>query len=97
MALAQRHTFQVLTKRPKRLAVMLADPGFVNEVGRHATDLIVSRAWQRWQLDLGGERLAGDSGRGDGWTTTPTRQGRLWSPPWPLPNVWVGTAIEDDD
>jgi len=34
MALARRHTFQVLTKRPKRLAVMLADPGFVRQVGR---------------------------------------------------------------
>jgi len=97
MALARRHTFQVLTKRPKRLAMLLADPGFVSEMGRHATELIASRAWQRWQLDLGSERLAGDSGLGGGWTATPTRRGNLWSPPWPPPNVWVGTSIEDDD
>lgn len=32
MALAERHTFQVLTKRPNRLAAMLADPGFAGEV-----------------------------------------------------------------
>jgi protein gp37 len=97
MALARRHTFQVLTKRPKRLTAMLADPGFVSEVARHATDLIASRPWQRWQLDLDGQRLAGDSGLGGDWTTTPTRHGNLWSPPWPLPNVWVGTSIENDD
>jgi protein gp37 len=93
MALTQRHTFQVLTKRPKRLAVMLSAPGFASEVAWYATDLIESRAWQRWQLDLGGQRLAGDSGLAGGWT----RHGTIWSPPWPLPNVWVGTSIEDDD
>jgi protein gp37 len=97
MALTRRHTFQVLTKRPKRLAAMLADPGFVSEVARDATDLIASRPWQRWQLDLGGHRLAGDSGIGGGWTTTPTPDGNLWAPPWPLPNVWIGTSIENDD
>ena len=97
MALTRRHTFQVLTKRPKRLATLLSDPGFAAAVARHATDLISSRPWQRWQLDLGGERLAGDSGLGKGWTITPARHGNLWSPPWPLPNVWVGTSIENDD
>jgi protein gp37 len=96
MALARRHTFQVLTKRPARLAAMTTDPAFAREVGHHATDLIGSRAWQHWQLDLGGQRLVGDSGRGDGWTTTPTRRSTLWSPPWPLPNVWLGTSIEAD-
>lgn len=97
MALTRRHTFQVLTKRPKRLAVMLSDPGFAAEVAQHATDLIASRAWQRWQLDLGGQRLAGDSRRGNGSTTTRTGPAMTWSPPWPLPNVWVGTSIENDD
>jgi protein gp37 len=97
MALTRRHTFQVLTKRPKRLAVMLADPAFAAEVGRHATGLICSRFWQCWQLDLGGQRLAGDSGVGGGWTATETNDGTLWSPPWPLPNVWAGTSIESDD
>jgi len=96
MALARRHTFQVLTKRPARLAAMIADPGFTRQVGQHATDLITSRAWRSWQLDLGGQRLAGDSGYGAGWTTTPTRRGTLWSPPWPLPNVWLGASIEAD-
>jgi protein gp37 len=97
MALAARHQFQVLSKRPKRLAALLADPAFVREVGEQATELIGSRAWQHWQLDLGGQRLAGDSGLGGDWTTTRTQDGTVWLPPWPLPNVWVGTSIESDD
>jgi protein gp37 len=28
---------------------------------------------------------------------TPGPGGHLWSPPWPLPNVWLGTSIESDD
>ena len=97
MALTARHTFEVPASRPGRLATLLASPRFRREVAQRATDLLGSRPWQRWQLDLGGERVAGDSGRGGGWTTAPTRYGNLWSPPWPLPNVWVGTLIEDDD
>ncbi len=76
---------------------MLASPAFVTEVGQHATDLMGSRFWQRWQPGLGGQRVAGDSGRGGGGTATETDDGTLWSPPWPLPNVWVGTSIESDD
>lgn len=96
MALTARHRFQVLTKRPKALARVLADPAFRIEVAEHATDLIGRTRWA-WQLDLGGQRLAGDSGRGSGWTTTTTENGSLWMPPWPLPNVWVGASIESDE
>ena len=99
MALAARHQFQVLTKRPKRLATILGDPGFVRQVAEQATDLIghTPPHLGRWRLDLGGQRLAGDSGLGGGWTTTATAQGTLWSPPWPLPNVWLGTSIESEE
>lgn len=97
MALTRRHEFQVLTKRPRRLARLLADPGFADQVALQATDLIGSRGWRRWQLDLGGQRLAGDSGLGAGWIVTESAGGALWAPPWPVPNVWVGTSIESDD
>jgi protein gp37 len=40
MALARRHTFQVVTKRPKRPATMPADPGFMHQVGEAATEII---------------------------------------------------------
>jgi protein gp37 len=92
MALAERHTFQVLTKRPKRLAVMLADPGFAHQVGKAAAEIIGQAARGRsvWRLPAPGASenrspandLAGISPVG---------------PPWPLPNVWVGTSIENDD
>jgi protein gp37 len=97
MALTGRHQFQVLTKRPRRLATILADSTFKRAVAEQATELISSWPWQRWQLDLGGQRLAGDSGLGEGWTVTPRPDGNLWTPPWPLPNVWLGTSIESDD
>ena len=97
MALTARHTFEVPVKRPRHLARVLANPRFRREVADGATDLLASRPWQRWQLDLAGERLAGDSGLGGGWTTTPTKHGNLWCPPWPLPNVWVGVPVDDDD
>lgn len=32
MELAKRHTFQVLTKRPERMAALLHDPGFIEQV-----------------------------------------------------------------
>lgn len=95
MALAGRHTFQVLTKRHARMRSLLRRARFRESVALHATDLLSSRAWQRWQLDLGGERLAGDSGLGGGWTVTETAEGNLWSPPWPLPNVHLGVSAED--
>jgi protein gp37 len=56
MAAASRHTFQVLTKRPQRMADLLADPAFAQRVGEEF-------AW--------GVRA------------------------WPLPNVWLGTSVED--
>jgi protein gp37 len=95
MALTARHTFQVLTKRHGRMRSLLNSPEFRATVAEHATDLIASRFWKCWQLDLGGERLAGDSGLGAGWTVTPVKDGNLWSPPWPLPNVWLGVSVED--
>lgn len=99
MTLTGRHQFQVLTKRPKRLGTILADPAFVHEVAEHATDIIGRTPPHLgcWRLDLGGQRLAGDSNVGGGWTTTDTEHGTLWSPPWPPPNVWIGTSIEHDD
>jgi len=99
MALTGRHQYQVLTKRPKRLATLLSDPTFADLVAVEASDIIGRTAPHagRWRLDLGGERLAGDSGLGTRWTVTETRDGNVWAPPWPLPNVWVGTSIELDE
>jgi protein gp37 len=96
MALTRRHTFQVLTKRPGRLARILTGEAFLAAVAEQATNLISSRGWARWQLDLGGQRLAGDSSDGPGWSVVDTPRDNTWVPPWPLPNVWIGTSIESD-
>jgi protein gp37 len=88
MALTGRHLYQVLTKRPRRLAALLSDPEFSALVAQHTTEIIGSTAPHlgRWRLDVGGDR----------WTVTKTEHGNLWMPPWPLPNVWVGTSVESD-
>lgn len=88
---AGRHTFQVLTKRPARARTLLNSDAFLRAVARHATD-IIGRTHIRGRLDLGGQALAGDSGRhGARWDVVDG----LWTPEWPLPNVWLGTSVED--
>lgn len=81
MALAPRHTFQVLTKRPQRMARLLASDDFVRAVGRAMDGLAGSLP--------PGEPLALDrccrSDRG------------AMPPAWPLPNVWVGVSVESRD
>lgn len=66
MALAQQHTFQVLTKRPERAAEFLREWA---AGGRH-----VWTAAQGIKMPRGQDKPA---------------------PGWPLPNVWIGTSVED--
>lgn len=96
MALSSRHAYQVLTKRHGRMRTVLSSEDFREAVAEHATDIIghMPPHLGAWRLDLGGQRLAGDSGLGGDWTATPTPHGNLWSPPWPLPNVWLGVSAE---
>jgi protein gp37 len=101
MALAPQHTFQVLTKRPERMREYLTRPvqgpwagrmHHVDDAGRvtDATD-----AWRRVQAKVGDLlpiippqqlNLASEmqEAHGDG-----------FMPRWPLPNLWLGTSIED--
>jgi protein gp37 len=101
MALTRRHTFQVLTKRPKRLAGLLADPGFVREVGQAAGQIIAGDPGGSMHVNnLAPGRSAGDldvSGASENWSPRRDGPGRVWVPPWPLPNVWVGTSVELDE
>lgn len=69
MAAAYQHTFQILTKRPERMAEVLNDEGFWAGVWGHG----VERWW-----DLKALALIDDIGPED-----------------PLPNVWLGTSVED--
>ncbi len=68
MAACPQHTFQVLTKRPRRMAELL-------------------RVW--------GEAEAGDRQYGFDNEVFELGFEPDCSPYWPLPNVWVGTSVED--
>ncbi len=72
MALASRHTFQVLTKRPERM------PGYL--VG----DGITRRTWIAREVAW----LVEEADRAHDWM--------VYGNDWPLPNVWLGTSIEND-
>lgn len=66
MALADRHTFQILTKRPDRMRRLLNSDEFQEAI----------------------TYVEGESPEGiDGY-------GYL---PWPLPNVWLGVSVEDQE
>lgn len=73
MAIAERHVFQVLTKRPERMRDYVATPGRAGAV-------------------------SAETGRGpDGdrsWPFVPPDDLAEW---WPLPNVWLGTSVEDQE
>jgi protein gp37 len=72
MAVAERHTFQVLTKRPKRMRALLNDAAWVEDVSFEILTLTV---------DWGNPEPSWMAGRDGDW--------------WPLPNVWLGTSVED--
>jgi protein gp37 len=76
MAAAPHHTFQVLTKRPERMAAWFA--WHAEEVRRR--DL----RYERWRVceDAALEHIEDLPAIG-------------CLQPWPLPNVWLGTTVED--
>jgi protein gp37 len=80
MALAPQHTFQVLTKRPHRMASVLGDADFAARV----TDAARRMALDTDRGGLGAAATRAVDALGDAPLV------------WPLPNVWLGTSIESD-
>jgi protein gp37 len=76
MAMTPQHTYQVLTKRPRRMRTVLSAPAFWFRVNDAA--------------DAADDALTAINPR---WPGVPS----LDPVPWPLPNVWAGTSIENDD
>jgi len=74
MGLAEWHTFQVLTKRPQRMARLLASPEF-REAWLAARDELAMTAHIQRLVRRGVVSLAVS---------------------YPLPNVWLGTSVEND-
>ena len=84
MALTPQHTYQVLTKRPARMRALLSSRSFEQEVGR-AVAAIVGDDERREARMLVGE-----------WTWDVIA--KSWhAPDWPLPNVWLGVTVEDQE
>lgn len=81
MALCPQHIFQILTKRPERMAdYFVVDRGPYKFECDHTT----SEFWIDSARD--DQALAGGH---------PSGVERLNEMPWPLPNVWLGTSVED--
>lgn len=79
MALAPQHTFQVLTKRPGRMRSLLGSEAFRPRVETEALRLKT----QQWAA---GEYPCGRKAEG---------RTRWTFPGWPLPNIWLGTSVEN--
>lgn len=91
MALAPHHVFQVLTKRPERMRQYLAER-------------IPGRAYNSDRVNAVYGRMSGSGSRSrssGGWGLTEKfvaqRMDRLFNGEWPLPNVWLGVSVEDQD
>lgn len=81
MALAPQHTFQVLTKRPDRMREYVKAQSEIIERGEFLGSSLASAA-----------RNASRAFGHLAWMNAP-----LSVHGWPLPNVWLGTSIEDQD
>lgn len=88
MALSQRHTFQVLTKRPERMRAYMAGQAYgrVRRIvdGDDGTN-VVREGWWR-TLDRFDRRAQQQQ-----WWTN------LKADRWPLPNVWLGVSCENQE
>lgn len=82
MAAAPQHTFQVLTKRPKRMREFFEWAPNLIEMAGLADELIAKSVGMPGQL---ARRLYGHFDDESGDTNVP----------WPLPNVWLGVSVED--
>lgn len=80
MALAPRHTFQVLTKRPERMKIYLSISArrddWVSAGDSIADKIGLTRYVEMSHCGAPGERVSVFSS-------------------WPLPNVWLGTSVEN--
>ena len=93
-ALAQHHTFQVLTKRPERAQAwfeerFLGGETRADQVARAASHLGARLDRRGITWDSRGSERSNYTGPPD----LDVSNRRPW-PGWPLPNVWVGTSVE---
>ena len=89
MALCPHHTFQVLTKRPERMAEYLSRPPLI-ESEREEIAIELANAYGMERGPVIANRLEAFQRR----HATMFNMDLLHAK-WPLPNVWIGTSVED--
>ena len=102
MALAPQHTFQVLTKRPARMMAYMTERW---PLARVQSLTLSGRRLDRPAEPPGADRHRQILNAAERLRHGPLdEQARFWTPeggplshahPWPLPNVWLGTSVED--
>lgn len=95
MALADRHTFQVLTKRPARMSRYLSWVGLRKRIANRANAIMrASRSTGGFDRALSHRFLWSDMEHAQPgeWCN---RLSGIADDQWPLPNVWVGTSVEN--
>ena len=80
MFLAERHTFQILTKRAERMQSLLTDAHFQDRVIQ-ALGIRAGTLWGQGYKDLAMSEVDQFNSRDRDW--------------WPLKNVWLGVSVED--
>lgn len=99
MALCPQHTFQVLTKRPERMQKYVASRGSVMNmhwlVGPGISTHDEVEAWCKKNGVTRKERERRRSIASYYPGKEHSGKGECNRPPWPLPNVWLGTSVED--
>ncbi len=93
MAACPQHTFQILTKRPERMRAWFEwaeQHGNGQDVMRFGPSALLTCAWEACSGDVWGD------------VEPPGRLESLPSPDvfgtvWPLPNVWIGTSVENQE
>lgn len=92
MALAPRHTFQLLTKRPERMRDYLRAPFLRERIAAAATPIMRERRTiPDTDVFLWRECDSLDAGQ---WRN---KLSGIIEDKWPLPNVWLGVSVENQD
>jgi protein gp37 len=81
MALAPRHTFQVLTKRPERMRNLVSSDAFADAVLDHIEN--DAELWEASKLER------------DDYPIQEFNRDIASGERWPLPNVWLGVSVEN--
>lgn len=87
---SNRHTYQVLTKRPERMRKYLTTPDRDEAIG-YAAMVIYEESGGLGECDYPAALIHGP-GRAVQHPAVPTRPNA-----WPLPNVWLGVSVENQE